>query len=72
MNLTKEQVSIGVRAGLELLGDSSNISIPARLNDGIFVLKQILFSVAQGRIVLSSLPDLPEVELEVPEDGAGD
>lgn len=51
--MNKEQVAIAVQAGLELLGPESNTPIPARLNDGVFMLKQLLVGIAQGQIALA-------------------
>jgi hypothetical protein len=52
--MNKEQVQIAVSAGLELLGSESTTLIPVRLNDGVFLLKQLLVAIAQGRIGLSN------------------
>jgi hypothetical protein len=52
MNLTNEVLEKAVRSGLELLGPESDISIPAKLNDGIFMLRQVLGKLAQGEIML--------------------
>jgi hypothetical protein len=51
--MNKEQIAAAVQAGLELLGPESNTPIPARLNDGIFILKQLLVGIAQGQIALA-------------------
>ena len=59
--MNKEQVQLAVSAGLELLGPNSDVSIPAKLNDGVFILKQLLAAIAQGHIGLSSTtqPEIP-------------
>lgn len=54
MEFNKENVSLAVSAGLELLGEGSEIDIPARLNDGVFVLKQLLLAVGKGEIALGT------------------
>lgn len=61
MNLNREQVGMAIQAGLELLGPESDVAIPAKLNDGVFLLKQLLGGIAQGKIALS-----PAVEQEPP------
>ncbi len=52
MNLTNEVLEKAVRAGLDLLGPESDIAIPAKMNDGIFMLRQILGKIAAGEIML--------------------
>lgn len=54
MNMNREQITLAVEAGLELLSPESDIKIPAKLNDGIFFLKGLLAGVAQGKISLSA------------------
>ena len=44
---------MAIHAGLELLGPESNVAIPAKLNDGAFLLKQLLNGIAQGKIALA-------------------
>ncbi len=51
--MNKQQVELAVGAGLELLGDKSETAIPAKLNDGIFFLKQLLMLIAQGQLGLT-------------------
>lgn len=50
--MNKEQVQLAVSAGLELLGDKSEVVIPVKLNDGVFLLKQLLMLIAQGQMGL--------------------
>lgn len=50
--MDKQQVEVAIAAGLELLGDKSNIAIPARLSTGVFFLKNMLLQIAQGQLVL--------------------
>jgi hypothetical protein len=60
MNMNKDQLELAVRSGLELLGPESEISIPTKLNDGIFFLKGLLGGIASGAIGLSSaMQDAP-------------
>ena len=59
MMMNKEQVELSVKAGLELLGPESDISIPAKLNDGIFLLKQLLALIAQGQMGLQPVVQQP-------------
>lgn len=54
MNLTKEQIGLALQSGLELLGPESEVNIPVKLNDGVFLLKQLLGSIASGQIGLSN------------------
>jgi len=66
--MNKQQIEVAVGAGLELLGEKSEVSIPAKLNDGVFLLKQLLIAIAQGQIGLTptmqgkpeGVPDLPK------------
>lgn len=55
MIMNKEQIALAVRAGLELIGPESDVRIPARLNDGIFLLKQLLAGIAKGQVGLSDM-----------------
>ncbi len=65
--MNKQQVETAVGAGLELLGDESEITIPTKLNDGIFFLKQLLMLIGSGQMALQptvqtppgGLPDTP-------------
>ncbi len=50
--MNKEQVALAVNAGLELLGPNSDLPIPAKLNDGVFFLRQFLSNVGQGRLAI--------------------
>jgi hypothetical protein len=49
---------------LELLGHDSNIQIPARMNDGVYLLKQLLAGIATGKIGLS--PVIRKVDEDSP------
>jgi hypothetical protein len=51
--MNKEQVEIALGAGLELLGEKSEIVIPVKLNDGVFMLKQLLLAIANGQLGLT-------------------
>ena len=51
--MNKQQVEMAVGSGLELLGEKSEIVIPVKLNDGVFLLKQLLMSIANGTIGLT-------------------
>ena len=53
MNMNKQQVEMAIGAGLELLGEKSEVVVPIKLNDGIFLLKQLLMSIANGTIGLT-------------------
>lgn len=61
--MNKAQVEVALKAGLELLGDESEISIPAKLNDGVFLLKQLLIAIANGQLGLTPVvaPQPPEI-----------
>lgn len=48
--MNKQQIEIAVGAGLELLGEKSELSIPVKLNDGVFLLKQFLLGIANGQL----------------------
>ncbi len=50
--MNKQQVELAVGAGLELLGEKSEVIIPVRLNDGAFFLKQLLMLIASGQMGL--------------------
>ena len=53
MNLGKDEIELAINAGLELLGPESEVVVPVKLNDGVFLLKQLLMSIAAGRIGLT-------------------
>ena len=53
MQMTQETVSLAVTTGLELLGSNSDITIPAKHLDGVFLLKQLLGSIMKGEIGLA-------------------
>jgi hypothetical protein len=48
MQLTSELLEKAVKSGLAVLGPESEISIPAKHNEGIFYLRAILTSLAKG------------------------
>lgn len=58
--MNKQQVELALGAGLELLGDKSETTIPVKLNDGIFFLKQLLHLIASGQLGL--LPTMQDQE----------
>ena len=62
--MEKGHVQMAIQAGLELLGPESGGSIPTKLNDGIFFLKQLLYNIGQGNYAL-----VPMDETKKPEDG---
>ena len=62
MELNREQVALAVQSGLELLGPESEVVVPVKLNDGVFLLKQLLGGIAAGKIGLG-----PAVEQAGPE-----
>lgn len=75
MNMNKPQVELALKAGLELLGEESDISVPVKLNDGVFLLKQLLMAIAGGQLGLTPVvaqapPELTPVDpdLDPPED----
>jgi hypothetical protein len=51
--MDKRQVQTAVGAGLELLGEKSDIEIPVRLTEGVFYLNQLLILIASGKIGLA-------------------
>lgn len=60
--MNKQQVETALGAGLELLGDKSELAIPVRLNDGVFMLKQLLMAIANGQLGLTPVnPTPPEL-----------
>lgn len=59
MNMTKEQIGAAVNAGLELLGPESEIKIPVKMNDSVFLLRQLLIFIAQGRVALTPVERAP-------------
>jgi len=59
--MNKQQVELAVGAGMEILGDKSEIVIPVKLNDGVFLLKQLLRLIASGQMGLQ-----PTVQQEPP------
>lgn len=65
--MNKEQVEIALGAGLELLGEKSEIVIPVKLNDGVFMLKQLLLAIANGQLGLTPVtqPEPPTAPEEV-------
>lgn len=67
MNLNREQVGMAIHAGMELLGPESDVAIPAKLNDGVFLLKQLLGGIAQGKIALSPAVEQAPADAQKPE-----
>lgn len=57
--MNKQQVEIAVATGLELLGEKSEIAIPAKNIDGAFLLKQLLMAIAQGQLGLTPTVQAP-------------
>lgn len=66
MNMTKEQVGMAVNAGLELFGPKSEVKIPVRMNDSVFLLKQLLVSIAQGKTGLTAVDQKPPAPPPIP------
>lgn len=64
--MNKEQIAAAIQAGLELLGPESNTPVPARLNDGIFILKQLLVGIAQGQIALAPGQNSEQPDIQPP------
>lgn len=62
--MNKQQVELAIGTGLQLLGDSSDITIPAKHNDGVFYLKQLLNLIATGQFALA--PTQPPAPPEDP------
>ena len=62
MNISKEQVELAISAGLELLGPESEVAVPAKLNDGVFLLKQLLRGIATGGIGLTPTTKQPPAD----------
>ena len=54
MNLTKEQVSAGVSAGLALTNPESELMIPVKHATGVLVLHQLLIGIASGKVRLEA------------------
>ena len=53
MNLTREQVAAAVQSGLEVLGENSEVSIPAKHVVGVYFLKQLLNEIGTGKVALA-------------------
>lgn len=62
MNMNREQIGLAVRTGVELLGETSQLTIPVRMNDGVFLLRQLLVQIGSGQIALSAVPQAPTPE----------
>jgi len=62
--MNKAQVEIAISTGLEILGEKSEITIPVKHNDGVFLLKQLMMAIAQGQLGLTpttvQAPPAPE------------
>lgn len=68
--MNKQQIELAVGTGLELLGDKSELIIPVRLNDGVFLLKQLLMAIGNGSLGLTPTvqpPVTPEPPPATPE-----
>ena len=59
-SMSEKQVEQAVRAGLEILSEESDLTIPVRLLDGCSLLKILLSGIITGNIVLSSKPVVHE------------
>lgn len=64
--MNKEQVTMAIQAGMVLLGPDSDVQIPAKLNDGVFLLKQLLGGIGSGQIALSNVEQQPQPPSEPP------
>lgn len=59
--MNKQQVELAVGTGIQLFGNESEIVIPIKHNDGVFLLKQLLNAIATGQLALQpTAPQLPE------------
>jgi len=70
MNMNKQQIEIAIGTGLELFGDKSELAIPVRMNDGVFLLKQLLLAIGNGSLGLTPTqqvpPELTPVDPQIP------
>ncbi len=81
MELTREQVNVGIAAGLALTNpDDERLYIPMKHCAGALVLRQILLSLAGGQLGLTATmqegpapedEDLPPEAPKPPEDSQG-
>lgn len=55
MNITKEQVEVGLAAGLALTDPESGINVPIKhaVNGGISILRQLLIAIGSGQLALT-------------------
>lgn len=60
MQLTNELLEKAVKSGLAVLGPESEISIPAKHNEGIFYLRAILTSLAKGEASITPAEQPPK------------
>lgn len=61
MNLTKEQVTAGIAAGLALTDPASDVKVPMQFCAGTLVLRELLLSLGGGRLAL-----VPTVQAQPP------
>ena len=57
--MNKQQIELAVGTGLELLGDKSELVIPIKHNDGVFLLKQLLIAIGNGTLGLTPTVQTP-------------
>ena len=48
--MNKEQIELGLRTGLDLLGPESDVKFAMRQVDGVVMLRQFLIGVLQGHL----------------------
>ena len=65
MQMTKETITLAVNTGIELLGPNSDIAIPSKHVDGVFLLKQMLAGIAKGEIGLGGTTGQEDASPEV-------
>ncbi len=55
MNLTKQQVEVGIAAGLAITDPESGINVPMKhsVNGGVSVLRQLLLAIGSGQLALT-------------------
>ena len=73
--ISREQIALGVKTGLDLLGPESEISVPVKMLDGCSLLKLLLTGISRGEIAISAveqerppMADITEVPLDQSED----
>lgn len=50
--MNKQQIELAITTGIELLGEKSEISIPMKMNDGVFYLRQLLMLIGSAKVTL--------------------